>query len=156
VKLGLLLQAERIHEFAVFMLVSSVLLVAFVGLIINLSFSGSGVQPDWSFSILLAMLLSKRKTWIWVLPSIGIHDLFLYWSATVMVPTFILVATVLFYSDKRLGLGQQQRWACLFICTFPLIHSGMALLNVLLTLTVTVCLWAFFSAQREKVYVEPT
>jgi len=153
--LGLQLQVGNNRDIGSCMLVSSVLLTTFIGLIANLSFSGLVSQPDWSFAVLLAMLLSQQRTWIWVLPSIGMHDLFLYWSAIITLPVFILISVILFYSDKRLGPGQQQRWLCLLLGIIPLFNEGMAIFNVLLTLAMTVLLWSFFTTRRDKVYVEP-
>jgi len=137
------------------MLIPPVFLGAFVGIIFTMSFSGDIAQPDWSLALLLAVLLSKQNTWVWILPCIALHDLFLYWSLMIVLPYFLLVTGVLFYTDKRIGPGQPQRWVCLLLTTAPLLLVGMDLLSIVLTLTLSVWLWSFLSSQQERVYVEP-
>lgn len=137
------------------MLMPGVLLASFSGLILNMSFSGSVAQPDWSLAILLAVLLSNYKTWCWVLPSIWVHDIVFFWSGWVAFPYFICIAMILLYSDKRLGPGQPQRWLSLLLGCLPLYIAGVSQLSCLLTALLAIWLWALFSSHKEKVYVEP-
>ncbi len=121
----------------------------------NLSFSGLVTQPDWSLAILLASLLSHRQAGYWVLPGIWFHDTLLYWSAWTCFPYFILASIVLYYSDKRLGPGQQQRWFALVFSCFSLLLAGIPLWDWLLTMMLSIWIWFLLSAKREREYVEP-
>ncbi len=131
----------------------TLLLAAFVGLLGSLAFSWH--QPDWSLALLLAVLLSKPKAWVWVLPSIGIHDLFLYWSVGEVLPYAVVSTLLILYTDKKLGPGQPQRWAAIVLHAYALWAAGMGVLQVFLSMSLTVWLWYFLSAHRERVYVEP-
>ncbi len=130
-------------------------LFAWLGLLVNMSFAGAFAQPDWALSILLAILLSKRATWYWVLPLIGLHDYLLFWSVWVCFPFVALAAGVLAYADINLAPGQHQRWLALLLGCVPLLFAGMAMISWLLTLALTVWLWSMLSSKRDKVYVEP-
>jgi len=133
-----------------------VLLFSFIGLTLNMSFSGvMAAQPDWSLVLLLAVLLSNRKTWFWVLPCIWFHDVVLFWSAWVTFPYVILTTIILYLSDKRIGPGQQQRWFGLGLSCLPLFIVGVGVWSWLLTMMLTVWAWSILSSQRERVYVEP-
>jgi len=129
--------------------------VALFGLLLNMSFAGQLAQPDWSLAILLAILLSKRSTWFWVLPLIGLHDYLLFWSAWVVFPFAVLAALLLTYADIRLAPGQHQRWVSLGLVCIPLLLAGIDILSWLLTITLTIWIWSMLSSKREKVYVEP-
>ncbi|MDQ7004729.1 MAG: hypothetical protein Q9N67_07375 [Ghiorsea sp.] len=129
---------------------------ALLGLFINMSFSWLLVMPDWSLSILLAMLLSQRSTWYWVLPLIGLHDYLLFCSVWVVFPFAVLSALLLMYADVSLAPGQYQRWASLLLACAPLLFADVGWLPWLLTVTLTVWIWSYLSVKREKVYVEPT
>ncbi|MDQ7057347.1 MAG: hypothetical protein Q9N62_02415 [Ghiorsea sp.] len=137
------------------MLIPSVLLSAFIGLICTMSFAGDWSQPDWSLAVLLAVLLSKPQTWIWILPSIGVHDLFLYWSVGGIFPFAVVSVLLLFYTDQKIGPGQPQRWAVLLLHTYAMWLVGLDDLSLFLTVTLSIWLWFVFSCRREKVYVEP-
>jgi len=128
---------------------------ALVGLLLNMSFSGSLSQPDWSLSILLAILLSQRKTWYWVLPLIGLHDLMLFWSVWMTFPFALISALLLTYADVRLAPGQPQRWLALVLACSPLLFAGVDIISWLLTVTLSTWIWSSLSVQREKAYVEP-
>ncbi|MDX8387907.1 MAG: hypothetical protein R8M46_05155 [Ghiorsea sp.] len=138
-----------------FMLIPVILLVSLFGIILNMSFSGLVAQPDWSWAVLLAVLLSDRKAWVWILPAIWFHDVALFWSAWVALPYFIVLSIFLYYADKRLGPGQPQRWVAIFLGCLPLFIYGLGLMSILLTATLAVWVWSMLSARREKVYVEP-
>ena len=129
--------------------------VALLGLCINMSFSGVLAMPDWSLAILLAILLSQRSTWYWVLPLIGLHDYLLFWSVWVVFPFAVLAALLLMYADIRLAPGQHQRWVGLVMVCTPLLFVGLGWFSWLLTITLTVWLWSYLSVKREKAYVEP-
>jgi len=120
-----------------------------------MSFSGLFSQPDWSLALLLAVLLSDRKTWYWVLPAMFFHDLVLYWSPLVTFPYGLIAAIILIYADTRLAPGQQQRWLSLFIVCAPMFYSGISLFSWLLTVSICIVIWSYLSSKREKVYVEP-
>ncbi len=130
-------------------------LLAALGLLLNLSFTTGLVQPDWSLAILLGVLLSDRKTWVWVLPCVVLHDLVLYWSAWVTLPFILFVAVLLTYADVSLAPGQQQRWFGLVFGCFPLLMAGMSMIAWLLTMMLATWVWFLLSRRREKVYVEP-
>ena len=132
-----------------------ILLCSLIGLVINMSLSGLVTQPDWSLAILLAALLSDRQAWHWVLPGIWFHDIILYWSAWTCFPYFIFTSIVLFYSDKRLGPGQHQRWFGLFFSCLSILLIGISVWDWLLTIMLTIWLWFLLSAKRERDYVEP-
>lgn len=150
---GYPLQVSSMHTEKV--LIPSVLLGAFVGLICTMAFAGDWSQPDWSLALLLAVLLSKPKTWVWLLPSVGMHDLFLYWSVWGVFPFAVLSVILILYTDKKIGPGQPQRWAALLLHIYALWLTGLDVLSLFLTLTLSVWLWFVFSSNREKVYVEP-
>ena len=137
------------------MLIPGVLLACFVGLTLNMSFAGYVAQPDWSAAILLATLLSNRKAWYWVLPSIWFHDIVLFWSGWIVFPYFVFIAIVLFYADERLGPGQPQRWFGLVFGCIPLVIAGVSFVSCLLTALCAIWLWSLFSSSKDKVYVEP-
>lgn len=129
--------------------------IALLGLCVNMSFAGLLAMPDWSLAILLAILLSQRSTWFWVLPLIGLHDYLLFWSVWVVFPFAVLTAFLLTYADIRLAPGQHQRWVGLVMVCAPLLFAGIGWLSWLLTITLTVWLWSYLSVKREKAYVEP-
>jgi hypothetical protein len=129
--------------------------MALLGLLLNMSSAGNSLQPDWSLAILLAILLSKRSTWYWVLPLIGLHDLLLFWSLWVVFPYAAVAVVLLNYADIRLAPGQPQRWLALVLGCMPLLFAGVDGMVWLLTLTLSTWLWSFLSSRREKVYVEP-
>ncbi|MDQ7001743.1 MAG: hypothetical protein Q9N02_03535 [Ghiorsea sp.] len=137
------------------MLVPTMLLNAFIGLICTMAFAGDWCQPDWSLALLLAVLLSKSQTWIWVLPSIGMHDLFLYWSIWGIFPFTAFAALFIFYTDKKIGPGQPQRWAVLVLHVYAMWLVGLDTLSLFLTITLSIWLWFIFSSSKEKAYVEP-
>lgn len=137
------------------MLNFTIICSALLGLLFNMSFADTVMQPDWSLAILLAVLLSNRSTWFWVLPCVGLHDLILYWSIGVTLPYILFVALVLTYADLRLAPGQPQRWFGLVFGCLPLFIIGVDILSCLLTLTLATWAWSLLSSQRERVYVEP-
>lgn len=128
---------------------------ALLGLMVNLSFSGGLAQPDWALSILVAILLSKRDTWYWVLPLVGLHDFLLFWSVWVCFPFVALAAGLIAYADINFAPGQHQRWVGLLLSCTPLLFAGIGLISWLLTVAFTIWLWSMLSSKREKVYVEP-
>ena len=132
-----------------------VLPYAFLGLMLNFSFAGSFLQPDWSLALLTAALLSDRHTSIWVLPGLFVHDLVLYWQPWVSFPFALLAFAILTYSDIRLAPGQPQRWLGLILICLPLLEMGISISSWLLTICLTIAIWSYLSSKREKVYVEP-
>ncbi len=130
-------------------------LAACFGLLLNLSFAGQLVQPDWCFAILLGVLLSRYETWFWVLPMIGIHDLLIFWSVWVTFPFASFAAMILIYADIQIAPGQPQRWVALSLSCLPLLFTGIDMVSWLLTLTLTIWVWFLLSTKREKVCVEP-
>jgi len=44
-----------------------ILLLSVFGLVLNLAFAESLIQPDWSLGLLLGALLAHRGYWPWVL-----------------------------------------------------------------------------------------
>ncbi|OIP99124.1 MAG: hypothetical protein AUK35_09160 [Zetaproteobacteria bacterium CG2_30_46_52] len=137
------------------MSIFQVLLWSLFGLVLNMAFSGLFAQPDWSLALLLAALLSDRRNWFWVLPSLFFHDLVLYWSPLVTFPFGLIAAIILMYADTRLAPGQQQRWLGLLVVCLPLLNTGISLFSWLLTVSLCIVIWSYLSSKREKVYVEP-
>jgi len=137
------------------MLTPLLLLCSLLGLLLSLSFASASAQPDWSFAILLAALVSLRKSWFWVLPSIWFHDVIFYWSIWTSFPYFLLITVFLFYADKRLGPGQPQRWISLLVAYLSLFIAGLDVWSCLLTMMLTVWIWSLLSTRKERVYVEP-
>ena len=137
-------------------MISLVLLTSVIGILFNLSFTGLFTQPDWMLAVLLAILLSDKSTWYWVLPAMIIHDVLLYWTIWVTFPYMVVVAGILFFSDKRLGPGQPQRWFGLALVCMSLLIKGISVWDWLLTMMLAVWLWFVFSSIREREYVEST
>lgn len=132
-----------------------IILYALFGLLLNLSFAGQVTQPDWSLALLLATLVSDRKTWFWVLPCLFFHDVVLFWTPWVSLPYAILASIILAYADIRLAPGQQQRWLSLAFVFSAMASTGASAWSWLLTVCVCIAMWSLMSSKREKVYVEP-
>jgi len=123
------------------MIAASVVLLALLGLSLNLAFSASLTQPDWAMSLLLAGILARRHNWVWVLPGIFIHDIVLHWSVGLSFTFVALIPFVMIYFDEHLGVGLPQRVIMMFIATLSLLHWGWEFTAVLLTLCFCVPIW---------------
>jgi len=138
------------------MFIPTIILCSFVGLLLNLSFSGTVTQPDWCLAVLLGALLSGKYSWALIFPSIGLHDLLLFWTLSITLPYFIFIALLLNAMDERLGPGQPQRWAGLLLGCTPLLMAGVSIASWLMTLMLAVVVWAWLPSQQDRSYVEST
>lgn len=114
---------------------------AVVGIGLNLSLTGSAMQPDWALALLLATLLARRNSWPWVLPCILVHDLALYWSPMGTFPFAVLAPFLLASSDAQLGPALPQRIAVMAFVSLGLLWQGEAATAWLLTLMLCVPAW---------------
>lgn len=128
-----------------------VILIAFAGLCLNLA-SGGIPQPDWALALLLAVLLARRHTWPWVLPTILIHDLTLYWSVWGVFPIACLLPFSISSLDAQLGAGLPQRLVLLVLLTLPMLWHGFGVLQWLLTLILCIPVWYFLVHLYEQRY----
>jgi len=126
-------------------------LSAFLGMSLNLAFSASLTQPDWSLALLLAAMLAHRKNWLWVLPCTLMHDLMLHWSVGISFIIMALIPFAMIYLDQSLGPGIPQRVLLLMIAvTLSLTEWGWGLQTVLLTLCLCVPLWYMLTGLYAK------
>lgn len=123
------------------MFVAWVALLSLTGVVVNQSFAGLFLQPDWGLAILLAALLSHPKHWPWLLVLAALHDLILYWSIWVSFPWLCLNLLVLSYFDKELGPAIWPRFACMIAACLPLMYIGGGFNQVVLTCLVCIPLW---------------
>lgn len=123
------------------MIAAATLLLAGLGIIINLAFSGYLIQPDWSLALLLASLLAHRGAWYWVIPGAAIHDLLLNGSVWGNFPWMLLIPLLLPRLDFQLGPGLPQRAFFMVVVTLPLMSFHWPVSSWLLTLLLCVPLW---------------
>jgi len=123
------------------MIATWVLLLSLGGLALNMAFSQSMVQPDWTLSLLLAVLLAHRSSWAWVLPATGFHDLVFYWNIWGSLPWLIAIPLLLPQLDERLGPGLPQRFVLMLFCSLSLLLQDWSVLAWLLTLALCIPVW---------------
>lgn len=123
------------------MIIISVVLLAMLGLSLNLAFSTSMIQPDWAMALLLAGILARRHNWIWVLPCIFIHDIVLHWTVGLSFLVVALIPLGMIYFDQHLGAGLPQRIMMMIVASLTLLHWGWGVTALLLTLLLCVPIW---------------
>ncbi|HXH72080.1 MAG TPA: hypothetical protein VNI58_04620 [Mariprofundaceae bacterium] len=123
------------------MIAAWILLLSLGGLALNLAFSQSMAQPDWTLSLLLAALLAHRGSWVWVLPATGFHDAVFYWTIWGNLPWLVVIPLLLPHLDERLGPGLPQRLTLLILTSLPMLFLGWSTLAWLLTLGLCVPVW---------------
>ena len=116
-------------------------LLALLGISLNLAFSGSLAQPDWSMSLLLAGILAHRQNWAWVVPGILIHDIVLHWSVGMSFIAVALIPPAMIYLDQKLGVGLPQRIALMIAAVSSLFFQGWEISALLLTTCLCVPAW---------------
>jgi hypothetical protein len=124
-----------------------IIVLAFLGISMNLAFSSSLTQPDWALALLLASLLARRNNWIWVLPGALFHDLTLHWTFTVSLPTLAVIPFAMIYLDQHLGPGLPQRFVLLLLAVLLLLPWGWGLPACLLTLCLCIPIWHLLARQ---------
>lgn len=130
------------------MMIPLLLLLSVVGVVLNLSFSATLVQPDWALAFLLAALLSHRGYWRWVLPAIWLHDLTLHWSSFAFLPLFLWIPLILIWIDEQLGPALPQRLTILVIATLPMLWLNWGIAAWLLTCLLCICVWYMMTRMR--------
>lgn len=123
------------------MFIFYVSLFSLLGMMVNQSFAGLLLQPDWALAILLAALLSHKQHWPWILLLAALHDLILYWSIWTSFPWLCLSLIVLLYFDKELGPALAPRIACMIASCLPLAYIGSGPNQVIMTCLICVPLW---------------
>jgi len=127
------------------------LVLATVGVALSLA-SGGLLQPDWSLAILLAALLARHSLWPWVLPSLLVHDLALYWTPWGVFPLACLIPSIVRNLDEQIGPGLPQRMAMLLIVSLPMLHYGAGTMQWLLTLLLCMPLWHALARMYDRQY----
>jgi len=133
------------------MTVSIILIMWLVGMVLNLSFSGVLVQPDWGLAVLLAALLAHRGNWVWVIPAVWVHDLVFHWTSFVCLPWMILAPVLVAWSDAQIGPSLWQRMMAMLVVVAPLLSWGWSMAATILTLLVCLSMWSMMA----KLYAEP-
>ncbi|MDQ6961087.1 MAG: hypothetical protein Q9M28_00960 [Mariprofundaceae bacterium] len=123
------------------MFVARIAFLSLLGVVINQSFAGLFLQPDWALAIVLAALFTHSQHWPWLLLIAALHDLILYWSIWASFPWLCLSLLVLWYVDKELGPAVAPRFACMIASCLPLMYMGGGLMQVLLTCLVCIPMW---------------
>jgi len=124
-----------------------VLILAFIGINMNLTFSSSLTQPDWALALLLASLLARRHNWVWVLPGALLHDITLHWTFSAMLPVLAVIPLAMIYLDQHLGTGLPQRLVLLLLAVLLLLPWGWGLQASLLTLCLCIPAWHMLTRQ---------
>ncbi|EAU53667.1 hypothetical protein [Mariprofundus ferrooxydans] len=129
------------------MITLTVLLLALLGLNMNMAFSSSLIQPDWALALLLASLLAKRHNWFWVLPAILLHDVTFYWSLATVFMVVAMIPLAMIYLDQHLGAGLPQRLVLLVLALLAMMADGWTLQACLLTLCLCIPVWHLLTRQ---------
>jgi hypothetical protein len=124
-----------------------VLILAFLGISMNLAFSSSLTQPDWALALLLASLLAHRHNWIWVLPGALFHDVALYWTFSATLPALAVIPFAMIYFDQHLGAGLPQRLVLMLLAVLLLLPWGWGMQAGLLTLCLCIPAWHLLTRQ---------
>ena len=130
------------------MMIPLTLLLAVIGIIFNLSFASSIMQPDWALAFLLAAILAHRQHWRWVLPMILIHDFALFWNGLAIFPWIVLAPLLLIWSDAQLGPAVPQRTAILTFVTVPMLWLNWPAEAWVLTWLLSFCAWYLMTQVR--------
>lgn len=124
-----------------------IIILALLGLNLNLAFASLLAQPDWALALLLASLLAHRSNWIWVLPAALVHDLVLHWTALATLPVLAVIPIAMIYFDRHLGAGLPQRVALMVLTVLLLLPLGWGLQAALLTICLCLPLWYLLTKQ---------
>jgi hypothetical protein len=124
-----------------------VLILAFFGISMNLTFSSSLTQPDWALALLLASLLAHRNNWKWVLPGALLHDVILHWTFSAFLPALAIIPFAMIYLDQHLGTGLPQRLVLMLLAILLLLPWGWSLQACLLTLCFCIPTWHLLTKQ---------
>jgi len=129
------------------MIAITMLLLALLGISLNLAFGGALMQPDWALALLLASLLAHRHNWVWVLPAVFIHDVVLYWSLNLNFVMMSALPLAMIYLDQHLGAGLPQRLMLMLAVVLSLLWPGWGLSACLLTLCLCIPTWHMLTKQ---------
>lgn len=119
----------------------ALLVLAGLGLLFNLAFAGSLVQPDWALALLMAALLARVGSWPWVIPGVLAHDLAIFWSPLGIAPVAACAPFLLRRIDEQLGAALPQRLLLLLLMSLPMLWHGLGADQWLLTLLLSVPVW---------------
>ncbi len=118
-----------------------VLLACLLGILVNISFAGTSVQPDWSLALLTAAILAHRGNWIWVSIATAIHDLIFYWSPLMSLPWILAAPFIIAWSDEQIGPSLIQRSLVMVMVLLSLLWSGWGIVSCLLTALLCISIW---------------
>jgi len=128
-------------------MIQSIFLLSIAGVILNLAFSESLLQPDWALALLLGALLAHRGYWPWVFAGTALHDLAFYWSVFTTLPWMMLVPVLMIWSDAQAGASLVQRCVIMGLMVMTLWVADWTLQAVLLTFMLTTIVW-YIVAQK--------
>lgn len=134
------------------MIAITITLLSLIGIALNLSFSGSLLQPDWSLALLLASLLAHRHNWVWVIPAMLVHDLTFYWSFQSSFIVISLLPALMIYLDRHLGVALPQRVVLMFAAALSMLWPGWEPSAALLTICLAVPTWHVMT----RIYAQQT
>ncbi len=118
-----------------------VLLACLLGILVNISFAGTSVQPDWALALLTAAVLAHRGNWIWVSIATAIHDLVFYWSPLISLPWILAAPIIIAWSDEQIGSNLIQRLFVMVMVLASLLWSGWSLASCLITILLCISFW---------------
>lgn len=118
-----------------------VLLACLLGILVNISFAGTSVQPDWALALLTAAILVHRGNWIWVSIATAIHDLVFYWSPLMSLPWILAAPFIIAWSDEQIGSNLMQRLFVMVMVLASLLWSGWSVASCLLTGLLCIIFW---------------
>ncbi|MDQ6953093.1 MAG: hypothetical protein Q9M15_06180 [Mariprofundaceae bacterium] len=127
-----------------------ILLLSVFGLVLNLAFAESLIQPDWSLSLLLGALLAHRGYWPWVFAGTALHDLVLHWSPFIILPWVMITPLVMIWSDAQVGASLVQRFIILGFLTFMLWIWDWLPEAALLTFLLATVIWHFVAQKHAE------
>ncbi|MBL1352078.1 MAG: hypothetical protein COA61_001890 [Zetaproteobacteria bacterium] len=127
-----------------------ILLLSVFGLVLNLAFAESLIQPDWSLGLLLGALLAHRGYWPWVFAGTALHDLVLHWSPFITLPWVMITPLVMIWSDAQVGASLVQRFVILGFLTLILWIWDWLPEAALLTFLLATVIWHFVAQKHAK------
>jgi len=129
------------------MIAIAMLLLAVLGISLNLAFAGVLMQPDWALALLLASLLAHRHNWGWVLPAVLVHDVIFYGSLNINFIIMGILPLGMIYLDQHLGAGLPQRLMLMLTVVLGLLWPGWSVSACLLTLCLCIPIWHLLTRQ---------
>lgn len=127
------------------------LMLSIVGLLLNLAFADTWLQPDWVLALWLGALLAHRGYWPWVFVGVGLHDMVFYWSPWACLPWVVLMPIALIWSDAQAGASLVQRLVMMLLMMLPLWFWHWPVSALILTALLTLIVWY----QVSQYHVEP-